>query len=193
MDRAFIIMMIGKSHSGKTTLARSLGTEINAVVLDVDEIDLFIKQAYPKLVEFEKTNREFYDKESFTPFLKLKLQSTVLEYAVTTSHSVILSNGLAAQAARDYQLSLVQKLQVPLIAVYLSAPDQVLLERISNSDKGTDMLTVSKTLEEMFEKQSEVFVEPKAEDYENFIKLDATMEIDTNMKLVVEKIQTFLH
>lgn len=182
--------MIGKSHSGKTTLAKKLSEKREIIVLDVDAIDLFAKDQYPQLVDFERQKREFYSKVTFTPFLKLKIQSTVFKYAVSNGYSVILSNGHIGQSGRDYQVKLAKDLGVPLLVVYLSAPDSVLLERINKSDKGTKMLTVSKTLEEMFIKQSSVFEEPTKEEYEYFLKLDATKPSDENVNKLLRYIDS---
>lgn len=194
MENPFAIMMIGKTHSGKTTLAREFAKKYESgkscVVLDVDEIDLFAKKNYPELIEFEKTQREFYSKDSFTPFLKLKLQSTVFEYAVSTGFNVILSNGHIAQQGRDYQVVLAHKLEVPLIVIYLEVPDDILLERIKNSTKGTKMLTVSNTLKEMFAKQSSIFKPPISEDYEHFLKLDGTKPVNDNVNEFVSYLET---
>ena len=57
----FVIMTVGKTHSGKTTFARNLEKEItNSVVIDQDNHAEFLQSTYPLLVPTKGHNKIKY-------------------------------------------------------------------------------------------------------------------------------------
>lgn len=180
------ILCVGKSHSGKTTVARSLAEHIDFTVLDTDAIDLFVKDNYPGIVDFEKNNREFYsNKDAFTPLLKLEVQATVFRYSLKIGKGVILSNGNLTEAVRSYQVAIAKKAQSPTVIVLFDIRDEVLLQRIKTSGKTTKTLTVSKSLEEMLERQISVFVPPHQGEADYMLTINAEAPIEENVDRIV--------
>lgn len=141
-------MFVGKTHSGKTTIAKELEKRFagDYVVLDMDEIDLFTKNSYPALIDFEKNNREFYDEQKFIPFLKLRIQNTVFRYTISVNKGVLLSNGNSTPKVRQYQKETAESIGCKLVAVNLHISDEMIRERIQSAQKDTSVHTVSKSM-----------------------------------------------
>ena len=76
----YLIMCVGHSHSGKTTFARKLKKILKDIVLiDNDEIALFVNQTYPE-VALSKFN---YSKKTFKdPNLKFLLYQNILDFCL---------------------------------------------------------------------------------------------------------------
>ena len=59
-SQKYLIMFIGKTHSGKTTFANELKKENgNILVLEADPIAVFIKEHFPELVDAD--NNKHYE------------------------------------------------------------------------------------------------------------------------------------
>lgn len=78
-----VIMMVGKTHSGKTTFAKELESSMhNAIVIDQDNHAEFVNKHYKKLRPKEGPNT-----------LKFTVTNTIVEYAAAQSNfHLILSN-----------------------------------------------------------------------------------------------------
>ena len=50
----YVLLTIGKTHTGKSTFAKELVEDIpNGVILETDSIALFLKDTFPKLHAFD--------------------------------------------------------------------------------------------------------------------------------------------
>lgn len=191
MDKVIVpptIIFVGKSHSGKTTVAQKLSEKIGFTVIDVDTIDLFTKENYPNIVSLEKANREFYNDSSFTPFLKLLIQTAVFKYSIANGLGVILSNGHLNEIRRSYQTTIAKELGSKNVIICFEIDNEILLERIKSAKKPTKVLTVSKTFEEMLAKQTGMYTKPKQSESDFLLIIDATKKVDD----IVSDIYQFL-
>lgn len=84
---------------------------------------------------------------------------------------VILSNGHLTKKIRTYNREIASKLNSKTIIIYFEVDDQILRQRVSVSKRSTDILIVSKSLEDMLERQIALFEIPHAMEADYFLKL----------------------
>lgn len=183
-------MFVGKTHSGKTTVARLLAIKNNYVVIDVDEIDQFCKKEYGVVVDFEKRNREFYSQTDFKPFLKLQIQSTVFKYAISCGLGVILSNGHGRKVSKEHQKQIAKELDIKLIAVNFRIDDETIKQRIKDTNKDLKILTVSKDFYQALDSQNKVFAFADKTDTDYILDIDATKSSEQNVDEIVSFISS---
>lgn len=178
MEKPLAIMFVGKTHSGKTSVARVLAIKLKYVVLDTDDLATFIRHNYPEILDFEREHRSFFDKEDFQPSLRLLLQTTVFKYAANAGLGVILSNGHSNQNIRNYQKKVAKELDLELVYVNFRISDDALLERVASSAKDTSVMVKSRSWPEVLARQSGIFcyAEPSESDY--LLDVDASQSIE---------------
>ncbi len=140
----FVIMTVGKTHSGKTTFAKALEKELaNSVVIDQDNHAEFLKAYYPSLFHQEGTNK-----------IKYRLTQTMVDYVVRdTNHHIILCNSNYNKLGRNKLLNYYEQNDFITILVFFDIPDEVLYERVKNSSRNTDMLRTAKSFLEVLDRQ----------------------------------------
>lgn len=184
MTKPFAIMCVGKTHSGKTTTAKQLSKKLGLTCIDMDDIDQFTKNYYPEIIEFEKENRQFFNYNQFTPFLKLQIQSIVFKYAINIGKSVILSNANSTKQAKQIQKEIANEMGIKLIAINFHIDESILKERIVNTKKDLSILTVSKSFLESLERQRDTFEFATIDDADFVFDIDASKPVITNINLI---------
>lgn len=86
---------------------------------------------------------------------------------------------------RSYQRYIAKEAQSQTVIVYFDIRDEVLLQRIKTSGKTTKTLTVSKSLEEMLERQISIFVPPHQGEADYMLTINAEVPIEENVDRVV--------
>ena len=140
----FVIMTVGKTHSGKTTFAKRLENELpNSVVIDQDNHAEFLHAHYQTLIPKTGSN-----------LLKYALTQTVVNYAVneTTCH-LILSNSNRNRKGRLNLLEQYRSKGFTTILVHFDIPDQILKDRIAQGKRSTNILRTVSTFEEVLTRQ----------------------------------------
>ncbi len=183
--RKYAIMIIGKTHSGKTTLARQLAKGLQGVVLETDNLALFLKKEFPVDFDADKEHNGSFD----NPSLKIKLFETILEHAITTGHYLpILSNSNLHQKLRDKLVDKLHYYGYKVIGVYLNLPEKALKERVKVAKKDIRVLNASKNFNVLLDKQRRILVEPKAEEFDYFLEIQnedgAKSTIDEIKKII---------
>lgn len=140
----FIIMTVGKTHSGKTTFAKLLEKHLmNSVVIDQDHHAEFLHKHYKKLLPQQGPNAIKYD-----------LTQMIVNYAVTNSHChLILCNSNRNQKGRLQLLEQYHKKGFQSILVHFEIADEVLKERVKNSQRSTTILRTASNFEEVLNRQ----------------------------------------
>lgn len=147
--KRLVIMTVGKTHSGKTTFAKSLEKRMpNSIVVDQDNHAEILQTYYPVLVPQEGPNT-----------IKYALTKTIVDYAVNeTNCHVILCNSNQNHKGRTNLLEYYHEKNFASILVNFDIPDQLLEERIRKSQRNTAILrTVSSFEEVLAQQQNETY------------------------------------
>lgn len=142
----FVIMTVGKTHSGKTTFARALENEMpNSVVIDQDNHAEFIHTYYQTLLPKQGHNA-----------IKYALTQTIVDYAVNeTNCHLILCNSNRNRKGRLKLLEQVHGKGFLSIIVNFDIPEHVLRERVEKSQRSTTILRTASTFEEVLARQQD--------------------------------------
>ena len=129
----YIVMCVGYSHSGKTTFARRMKKATkNIVVIDNDDIALFVNQTYPE-VALSKFN---YSKKTFQdPNFKFLLYQDIFNFCLRAGVNIILSNGNLAEDIRSIIRKQAKKYGYKLITLYFNFPERIIMARANKSQK----------------------------------------------------------
>ncbi|QXE01900.1 ATP-binding protein [Terribacillus sp. DMT04] len=144
--KRYIIMTVGKTHSGKTTFAKELEEKLeHAVLIDQDNHASFLHDYYKKLVP--KTAK----KE-----LKHAITQTVVNYAIERSNAhLIISNANLRVSSRTGLLQFYKDNGFTSIIVYFDLPDCLLRERIRKGNRSTTILRNAVSFEQVLDNQAE--------------------------------------
>lgn len=129
--KRLVIITVGKTHSGKTTFARDLEKELNnSFVMDQDNHAEFINSFYKKLQPKQGPNT-----------LKHAISKIIIDYAKEhTDFHLIICNSNRTQKGRLYLLEeLFNKDEFVRILVHFDIPDDVLQERVTQSQRSTNI------------------------------------------------------
>lgn len=176
----FVIITVGKTHSGKTTFAKTLEKELkNAVVIDQDNHALFINTYYKNLIPSSGANT-----------LKYSITENIVNFALEHSdcHLIICNSNLN----RNGRLRLLKHFHekgLVSILVHFDLPEHVLRERVMESNRSTNIFRSSSTFEEVLLKQLAVshkgdVVDPTEDEADYLFKI----KISDDVQLVIKKI-----
>ncbi|MGN4766712.1 AAA family ATPase [Bacillus cereus group sp. MYBK216-2] len=129
--KRFVIITVGKTHSGKTTFAKELEKEFpHSFVMDQDNQAQFINTHYEKLQPAEGANT-----------FKHGLSKFIVDYAKEyTSLHLIICNSNRSRNGRMYLLNeSFPKEDYVRILVHFDMPADVLYERVARSTRSTNI------------------------------------------------------
>lgn len=144
--KRLVILTVGKTHSGKTTFARSLEKELkSSMVIDQDNHAEFIHSYYKALEPTYGPNT-----------LKHAISKLIVNYAIEhTEYHLIICNSNRNRKDRSYLLEeLFPKEDFIQIIVHFDIPYEVLEDRVTKSKRSTNIFRGSySNFEEVLEKQ----------------------------------------
>jgi predicted kinase len=162
------IMLVGKTHSGKTTLAESLAEEIKGVVLQTDPINLFLKKEYPAELDRDKEHNGNFQE----PSLKVQIYNTILKHILKKGNLIpILANSNMFPKMRKQIIAQLQKYNYQVIGVYLNFSEEFLLQRIQKAKKNVAVLNQSSDFKALLKKQRAIFVPPVTQEFDYFFEV----------------------
>lgn len=155
-----IIMTVGKTHSGKTTFAKELESNLQqAVVIDQDNHAEFINTFYKKLRPKDGPNT-----------LKFSVTNVIVEYATErTDFHLILSNSNLNKSARLNVLRYFHDKGFKSVVVYFDLPFQLLKERVDQTNRSKAIFRSASSYLEVLERQGKSKQEEPAEDEANHL------------------------
>jgi predicted kinase len=119
-------MIYGYLGSGKTTFAKKLETEKNAVRLGTDELMVRLFGPMP-------TEEEFQADSIITDF-NYELAARLLDLKI----DVVMDHGFWSRVSRDRARTLAQKHSADVKLYYMNTPDEVALARVLKRSKNLD-------------------------------------------------------
>ncbi|SDT51072.1 AAA domain-containing protein [Paenibacillaceae bacterium GAS479] len=138
------IITVGKTHSGKTTFAKTLEQNLpNSVVIDQDNHAEFINTYYRKLLSQDGPNT-----------LKSAISQNIVNYAVNeTNYHLILCNANRNRVGRMMLLNRLHQDGFFTVIVYFDIPDSVLNSRIAISQRSKAIFRSASSFEEVLYRQ----------------------------------------
>jgi len=140
----YVIITVGKTHSGKTTFAKALEKEIhNSVVIDQDNHAEFLQKHYQNILPKQGENS-----------IKYAITQTIFDYAVNeTNCHLILCNSNRNQVGRLKMLGQLKSKGFTTIIVNFNIPENVLKDRVNHSQRSTTILRTVSTFGEVLIRQ----------------------------------------
>lgn len=179
----YVLLTIGKTHTGKSTFAKELVEDIpNGVILETDSIALFLKDTFPKLHAFDLDHNGSFS----SPSLKFLAFRTVLTFALEKNFNIIMSNSNMYENGRKDVLSIINKYPMKTIGLYLNYPEEIILERAKNSKRDIKVLSVSKDFNELIVNQRTRFQAPNRTDFDYFFEVKNPEELPDIKNKIVE-------
>lgn len=180
--KRYIIMMVGKTHSGKTTFAKELEDRMeHAVMIDQDTHAFFLQYHYQKLVP--KTGP--HD-------LKHAITQTIVDYAVKrTDAHLILSNANLDCSSRKRLLDYYRERGFVSIIVYFDLPETILRERIARGNRDTSILRTVSSFEQVLDRQMRMkkAEEPAADEADHLFIIRDINDVGQIMAMITNTIQ----
>lgn len=174
--KRMVILTIGPTHSGKSTIAKQLEQElVNFVVLDQDKQAEFLNENYGKLVPQTGPN-----------LLKFMLSETLLHYTIAkTSYNIILCNSNIYKLPRQQLLErFFPAEQFVCVFVYFNLAHETLQARIEKTRRDTKLFRDSTyTYEELLQRQLPKINPPSPDESDYLLTID---ELTTSQQLKVE-------
>ncbi|TBL78920.1 ATP-binding protein [Paenibacillus thalictri] len=144
--KRLVILTVGKTHSGKTTFAKTLEQQLtNCVVIDQDNHADFINAHYMSLRPTHGPNT-----------LKYAVTNTIVDYAVQkTDFHLILCNSNRDAKSRLKTLAYFREHGFESVLVHFDIPDDVLQERVSKSQRSKSIFRTAANFNEVLQRQTE--------------------------------------
>jgi adenylate kinase family enzyme len=184
--KRFVIMTVGKTHSGKTTFARALEQELaNSLVIDQDNHAEFINTYYKNLIPKQGPNT-----------FKYTITQTVVDYAVEqTDFHLILCNSNTNRKGRLELLKQFHEMGFSSILVHFNIPEHILRERVAESRRSKVIFRKASTFEEVLmrqiaESQKGRIIEPTEEEADYLFEIKNSDEVESVIQRLVNIAQS---
>jgi predicted kinase len=144
--KRFVIMTVGKTHSGKTTFAKELEQQLkNSIVIDQDNHAEFVNAYYKSLRPLKGPNT-----------IKYAITNTIVDYAVRmTDFHLILSNSNRNIKGRLEVLTDFHDKDFESVLVHFDLPDYILQERVHTSQRSKSIFRTASNFIEVLNRQTQ--------------------------------------
>lgn len=180
--KRFIIMMVGKTHSGKTSFAKDLEDKVEkAIMIDQDNHTVFLQKHYQKLVPKTGPND-----------LKHAVTQAIADYAVNeTDAHLILSNANLDRSSRTRLLKYYQEQGFATIIVHFDLRESILRERIARGNRDTGILRTVSGFEQVLDRQMKIkkAEEPSADEADHLFIVREVNDLGFIMAMIINTIQ----
>ncbi|WP_078549243.1 AAA family ATPase [Litchfieldia alkalitelluris] len=181
--KRLVIMTVGKTHSGKTTFARTLEQELNnSFVMDQDNHAEFINNFYDKLQPKKGPNT-----------FKHSLSRFIVDYAIenTDLHIIVCNSNRSRKSRINLLEELFTKNQFVSILVNFDIPDDILKERVTDSKRSTNIFRGAYSnfeevlLRQQAESQLEDVADPEEGEADHLFIIKDSKEVDYVIKEII--------
>ena len=153
MVKGTLIFFCGKMGAGKTTKAKSLALERNAVLLSEDE---WLESLYPNKIASLDDYVKYSDR--LKPLIKKIVQSIL-----NTGTDVIMDFPANTTRQREWFKYVFTEIQAPHELIYIDTPNEICINRIEKRALDQPQRAATDTVE-MFEQVTQYFIEPGKEE-----------------------------
>lgn len=180
-----LIMLIGKTHSGKTTFANELKEQIkDLLVLEADPIAAFMEKDFPEL-----RKNDYNDPSGAFKKISLKVKTFLLfvEFAMSLGKPIILSNSNMYIEGRKLVFSLCKKFNYRVVGVYFDFPEELLVDRIKTSGRDTVVLRKSVNFPDLIVNQRTRMQPPESSEFDEFLVVKSEEKIPGLKNKLIQK------
>jgi adenylate kinase family enzyme len=182
--KRFVIITVGKTHSGKTTFANSLGQQLhNSLVIDQDNHAEFLNTYYRNLLPQSGPNT-----------IKFAITQTIVDYAVTqTNYHLILCNSNRIRKGRLGLLADFHNKGFESILVNFDISDDILKERVANSQRSKSIFRSASSFTEVLNRQlaeseKNDLIEPIEGEAKHLIVINDSDEVQSVIQRIINLI-----
>ena len=177
----YLIMTVGKTHSGKTTFAKKLHQKLPSFsLIETDDIVPFLREHVPEILAYEKNRGHVLDALALRSSIGRLMVETDLSYGI----SLIIPNGHITKKVRDQKREIAQKYHAKIIYVSFELPKSILEKRIRASERSTNPLNVSKSYQDVLDRQQEIFEAPLEKEADYFFTIKKASDGPRVMKQI---------
>ncbi|MDQ0350413.1 tRNA uridine 5-carbamoylmethylation protein Kti12 [Alkalibacillus filiformis] len=173
------ILTVGKTHSGKSTFAKKLDKELNhSIIIDQDHHAGFINTHYPTLQPKSGPNT-----------LKHSISKLIVDYAKeNTNLHFIVCNSNRSKAGRAYLLNeIYKKDEFIRIIVHFNISYDTLLDRVTQSERNTNILRNASSFKEvLLRQQAEDVIDPDEDEADFFFTISNNDETNEVIRRIVD-------
>ncbi len=183
---AFVIMTVGKTHSGKTTFGKKIASKVkNSCLLDSDEIAIFLKSKFYDLY----TSDFIYGSNKLSDgyYLKLKVLLDIYTHALKTNFPIISTSANSKKELRKMVVDSAREAGREVILVFFNWPEEVLRNRIEKSNRSKKCLVVSEDFGEVLNKQNKSFETPRKEETDYYFEINSEESYKKVLKEIIKK------
>lgn len=161
-------MTVGKTHSGKTTFANKLHKKLPAFsLIETDDIVPFLREHVPEILAYEKNRGHVLEATALRSSIGRLMIETALSYGI----SVIVPNGHITKHVRKQKRELAKKYTAKIIYISFELPDALLEKRVRTSDRSKHPLNISKSYQEVLDRQHGIFEAPTQNEADYFFTI----------------------
>ncbi|SFJ69259.1 Predicted kinase [Halobacillus dabanensis] len=177
--KRFLIMTVGKTHSGKTTFAEDLERKLpDSVVVDQDRHAEFLAAYYPRLLPTDGPN-----------LIKYRLAETIIEYALHESaQHLIMANANLNPENRRKLLRYHSNNGLESILVHFDIADSILEKRIAKSKRNLNILRTASTFSEVLKRQQRDADEAGSKEADHYFVIKNPAEVPRIVRSIVRLI-----
>lgn len=177
-----VVLMCGKTHTGKTTFGKELSNIIpKNVLIDNDTSARFLKQNYAVI----NSDSEVRSKRTPTdPDLRLLIPQLIYDYCLRNSYNVILTASHSRKTIREKQRQIARKNGAIFVIVFMKYSDEAIQSRIAKTLRSTEDVDDIPNFNKELERQNSFFEYPESPEADYFF----TVEKEEDKEVVKNKI-----
>lgn len=189
MKQNIVVAMCGKTHTGKTTFGKKISRFIpKHVLIDHDIVASFL-------------NKEFYElhndpgilatRTPTNPDLRLLIPQLIYRYSLENGYNIILTASHSRREIRRQQRDIAKKHNAVFILIFFKLSDEALLNRVKETTRSTDVLTVP-NFEDELKRQNGFFEDASPDEADYFFEIKNDRDLATVENQLMELIKTLL-
>ncbi|MEK7144789.1 MAG: AAA family ATPase [Patescibacteria group bacterium] len=181
-----VIVLVGKTHTGKTTFGRLLKERVtNLIALETDTIAIFLREHFAEVAFVDdKEHTGKFEKVS----LKFLLFKNIFERALEINAPLMLSNSNMWREGRRVLIAECKKARRPTVGVYFDLPIETLKERTEHSERDKRVLRTSRHFPELLERQESRMQMPDPSEFDEFHVVHSQDEYDSMLERLANKL-----
>lgn len=160
MSKGVLTFFCGKMGAGKSTKAREIAQENNAVLLSEDE---WLASLYP----YKISSLDDYIK--YSSLLKPQVKKLV-QSILSSGANVVMDFPANTISQRDWFRSIFTEIEAPHSLIYIDLPNEICLKQIEKRSIEQPERAATDT-QDMFERVTKYFIAPTTEEGFNIIKV----------------------